>query len=211
MTKSKKGNRKKKVLKWIIISIFSVIIVCMLFYSSIYFGLWGAVPTKRQLTEIKQSEASEVYSLDKRLLGKYYLYDRQPITYEDLPKHLIDALVATEDVRFFEHNGIDNQSLFRVFFKTILLQDASSGGGSTITLQLAKNLFGRKDLNKIGIVVTKLRESIIARRIEELYTKEEIITLYFNTVPFSDNTFGIESAAMKFFNKSTSELSVAEA
>lgn len=211
MTPPKKIAKKRKLLKWSVIGVLALIVFCVLFYSSIYLGLWGPVPSKKQLNDIQQSEASAVFSLDGKLLGKYYLYDRQPITYEDLPKHLIDALVATEDVRFFEHNGIDNQSLFRVFFKTILLQDASSGGGSTITLQLAKNLFGRKDLNKIGIVVTKLQESIIARRIEELYTKEEIITLYFNTVPFSDNTYGIESAAMKFFNKPTSELSVAEA
>ncbi len=183
----------------------------MLFYLSVLFGLWGPVPTKKQLSEIQQSEASEVLAAGGELLGKYFRFDRQSILYKEFPEHLLQALVATEDSRFYEHNGIDGQSLFRVFFKTILLQDASAGGGSTITQQLAKNLYGRHDVNKIGIVVTKLRESIIARRMEKMYSKEEILTLYLNTVPFSDNTYGIESASKKFFNKSTSELSIAEA
>ncbi|UJH91565.1 penicillin-binding protein [Antarcticibacterium sp. 1MA-6-2] len=136
---------------------------------------------------------------------------KQPIEFEDIPKHLIQGLIATEDVRFYEHDGIDNRSLLRVFFKTLLLQDKSSGGGSTITLQLAKNLYGRKDYGPLGIVINKLQESIIAKRLEDVYSKDEILTHYLNTVPFSDNTFGIESAAAKFFNKHTSELSLEEA
>jgi len=202
---------RKKYVKWSLIVFASLLGILIIFYTSIYIGLWGHIPTEKQLTEIQQSEASEIYAEGGELMGKYFLFDRQPISYQNLPKHAIDALIATEDVRFFEHNGIDGQSLFRVFFKSILLQDESAGGGSTITLQLAKNLYGRNDRSKVGIVVTKIRESIIARRIERLYTKEEILTLYFNTVPFSDNTYGIESAALKFFNKSTADLSIAEA
>lgn len=202
---------KKKLLKTTAFFSVAIVLSLLLFYLSVLFGLWGAVPTKKQLSEINQSEASQVLASGGELLGKYFLFDRQSIPYEAFPKHLVDALVATEDARFYDHNGIDGQSLFRVFFKTILLQDAASGGGSTITQQLAKNLYGRNDINKIGIVVTKLRESIIARRIEKIYSKEEIIELYFNTVPFSDNTYGIESASHKFFNKSTTELSLAEA
>lgn len=202
---------KKKLFKRIALFSVGITSVLILFYISVLIGLWGPVPTKKQLSEINQSEASQVLASGGELLGKYFLFDRQSIAYNQFPKHLIDALIATEDARFYEHNGIDGQSLFRVFFKTILLQDASSGGGSTITQQLAKNLYGRNDVNKIGIVVTKLRESIIARRIEELYSKEKIIELYFNTVPFSDNTFGIESASKKFFNKPTAELSLSEA
>lgn len=211
MKKTFRNIFRNKYFRWIFRIILAIFIFLFSFYFSIYIGLWGPIPTKKQLAEIKQSEASEVYAKDGELMGKYYLFDRQSIVYEDLPKHLIDGLVATEDVRFFEHNGIDGQSLFRVFFKTIVLQKASAGGGSTITLQLAKNLYGRNDRSNVGIVVTKIRESIIARRMETLYTKEEILTLYFNTVPFSDNTFGIESAAMKFFNKHTAELSIVEA
>lgn len=202
---------KRKLFKRISYFFIGILIFLMLFYLSVLFGLWGPVPTEKQLSEIQQSEASEVLAADGELLGKYFRFDRQSIAYEEFPKHLIHALIATEDARFYEHNGIDGQSLFRVFFKTILLQDASAGGGSTITQQLAKNLYGRHDVNKIGIVVTKLRESIIARRMEKLYSKEEILTLYLNTVPFSDNTFGIESASQKFFNKPTTDLSIEEA
>lgn len=101
--------------------------------------------------------------------------------------------------------------MLRVVFKSILLQDDSAGGGSTISLQLAKNIYGRKDYGALGIVVNKFQEAIIAKRLEDIYSKEEIIRLYFNTVPFSDNTFGIESAAMKFFGKHTSEINLEEA
>src|SRR5699024_9844786 len=117
----------------------------------------------------------------------------------------------TEDFRFYQHNGIDKRSLMRVFFKTILMGDESSGGGSTITMQLAKNLYGRNDYGFLSIVINKLRETIVARRLEEVYSKHEILTLYFNTVPFSGNTYGIESAAQKFFNTSTENLRIGQA
>ncbi len=198
-------------LKWITGLLLGGLLIFGLFFMSIYWGFWGEVPAEQELRELKQNEATEVFSSEGRLLGKYYIHDRQPVLYEELPQHLIDALIATEDVRFYEHSGIDSRSLMRVFVKTIMMGDESSGGGSTITLQLAKNLFGRKNYGKLGIVVNKLRESIIAERLEDIYSKEEIIGLYFNTVPFSDNTFGIESAARKFFNTTTSDLNLNEA
>ncbi|HSI68978.1 MAG TPA: transglycosylase domain-containing protein [Gillisia sp.] len=198
-------------LKWIAGTILGILSIFLLFYLSIYFGLFGKVPSSAELKELKQNEATQVLSSSGELIGKYYIFDRQPITFDQFPQHLIDALIATEDVRFYEHDGIDNRSLLRVFFKTLLLQDRSSGGGSTITLQLAKNLYGRKDYGPLGIVVNKVQESIIASRLEDIYNKEEILTLYLNTVPFSDNTFGIESASVKFFDKQTSELKLEEA
>ncbi|RZT00258.1 transglycosylase domain-containing protein [Aquimarina brevivitae] len=182
-----------------------------IFYGSIYFGFWGKIATSEELSSLQQAEATQVLDRNEDLIGKYYIYDRQPVQFADLPQHLIDALIATEDARFFEHDGIDNKSLLRVFFKTILLQDKSSGGGSTITLQLAKNLFGRNDYGLFSLPVNKLKESIVASRLEDIYSKNELLTLYFNTVPFSDNTYGIESAAHKFFNKSTQELNLSEA
>ena len=200
--------------KWVkrLLYLFLILIVAFAgFYGSIYFGFWGKLPTKKELSELKQSQATQVLDKDGKLIGKYYIFDRQSVSYQDFPQHLIDALVATEDVRFYEHDGVDNQSLLRVFFKTILMSDESSGGGSTITLQLAKNLFGRKNYGSLGIVVNKIRESIVAKRMEEIYSKKEILRLYFNTVPFSDNTYGIESASVKFFNKHTRELSLPEA
>lgn len=197
-------------LKWTLGIILILILLPLLFYFSIYFGFFGKVPSSNELAQLDQSEATQVLSSDGELIGKYYVYDRQPITFDKLPQHLIDALIATEDVRFFQHDGIDGRSLLRVFFKTLLLQDKSSGGGSTITLQLAKNLYGRKDFGFMGIVINKVQESIIADRLEDIYSKDEILTLYLNTVPFSDNTYGIESAALKFFDKHTNELALEE-
>lgn len=192
-------------------SLIGIIFLFALFYLSIYWGWWGKLPSTEELRDLKQNEATEVFSSEGKLMGKYYIFDRQPVLYEELPQHLLQALIATEDIRFFEHSGIDSRSLLRVFIKTILLGDESSGGGSTITLQLAKNLFGRQDYGHLSIVVNKLRESIIAGRLEEIYSKEEILGLYFNTVPFSDNTYGIESASAKFFNTTTKDLSLEEA
>lgn len=202
--------KRSPVLKWGVIIIFSLLALLLLFYFSIYFGFFGKIPTTGELSELKQSEATQVLSSEGELIGKYYVFDRQPIQFKQLPQHLIDALIATEDVRFYKHNGIDGKSLLRVFFKTLLLQDKSSGGGSTITLQLAKNLYGRKNYGSLGIVVNKVQESVIASRLEEIYSKDELILLYLNTVPFSDNTFGIESASRKFFDKKTSELKLEE-
>ncbi len=197
--------------KWVLGALLGIFLFFGAFYLSIYWGWWGKIPSSAELQDLRQNEATEVFSSEGTLIGKYYIFDRQPVLYEELPQHLIDALIATEDVRFYEHSGIDNRSLLRVFFKTILMGDESSGGGSTITLQLAKNLFGRKDYGHLSIVVNKLREAIIAQRLEDIYSKEEIIGLYFNTVPFSDNTYGIESAAMKFFSTPAKDLELEEA
>jgi len=205
-----KIKRNPKI-KWDLIVLASLFTIFILFFASIYFGAWGELPSSTELKELKQNRATEVLASNGELIGKFYVFDRQPITYKELPTHLINALVATEDARFFEHDGIDNRSLLRVFFKSILLQDESAGGGSTISLQLAKNIYGRKDYGPLGIVVNKFQEAIIAKRLEDVYSKEDIIRLYFNTVPFSDNTFGIESAAMKFFGKHTSEINLEEA
>jgi len=207
---SYKAFFKKKWVKFILYGTASLLVLLLAFYGSIYTGMWGEVPTKKQLASLKQSQATQVLDKNADLIGKFYIYDRQSIKFNDFPKHLIDALIATEDARFYEHDGVDNKSLLRVFFKTILMSDDSSGGGSTITLQLAKNLYGRKDYGYLSIVVNKVRESIVAQRIEEIYSKQEILTLYLNTVPFPDNTYGIESASQKFFNVETRALSLAQ-
>ena len=170
-----KSILKKKWLKWGFIAFISSFIFFVLLYVSIYLGVFGKVPTTKELSSIKQEEATQVLDKYGQLIGKYYIYDRQPLHFDDFPKHLIDALVATEDVRFFEHDGIDNVSLLRVFVKSIILRNKSAGGGSTITLQLAKNLYGRNNYRFFSMVVNKFRESIIAKRIEAIYSKEEIL------------------------------------
>jgi len=157
------------------------------------------VQTESDLQNIKQSEATEILDHKGEVIDKFYKYNRQSISYSAFPKHLVEALVATEDARFYEHDGVDNYSLLRVLFKTILSGDKSSGGGSTLTQQLVKNIYGRKSYGFLSLPVNKLKESIIAKRIENVYSKKEILELYLNTVPFSGNTYGIESAANQFF------------
>ncbi len=210
--KSRKKPRKRKfrILKWILYLILIGAFTGLSFYFSVYFGLWTTLPETEQLAEIRQSEATEIYADGGELLGKFYIFDRQPISFEEIPEHMINALIATEDARFYKHNGVDRRSLMRVIFKTILLGDESSGGGSTLSQQLIKNLFPRERYGYFTMPVNKTREAILATRLEKIYSKEEILTLYLNTVPFGDNTFGVESAAEKFFGKPCSDLSLEE-
>lgn len=200
----------KSFIKWTLGLVLLGFVALVCFILSVIWGLWEPLPSEQQLLNIKQSEATEILDRNNELIGKYFRFDRQPITYEQIPKHLIDALIATEDIRFFEHNGIDKRSLLRVAFKSILLGDDSSGGGSTISQQLIKNLYSRKNHGIFTMPVNKTKEAYLATKIETLYSKEEIITLYFNTVPFGDNTYGVESASEKFFSVQTSELSLSQ-
>ncbi|MCB0383568.1 MAG: transglycosylase domain-containing protein [Psychroserpens sp.] len=201
---------KKSWLKWFLRLSVSGISLIVLFWCSVYFGFWGKLASKEDILNIKQAEASVLFDAHQELLGKYFIFDRQIVEYNDLPQHLVDALVATEDVRFYEHNGIDYTSLFRVFFKSILLQDNSSGGGSTISQQLAKNIYGRGDYGWFSMPVNKTKEMILAKRFEDLYSKQEIIALYLNTVAFSENVFGIESASQRFFRTSAKDLNLSQ-
>ncbi|MEJ1240720.1 transglycosylase domain-containing protein [Chryseolinea sp. T2] len=164
-------------------------------------------PGKTELGRIQNQVASEVYSADSVLLGRYYTQDRTEVRYEAIAPSVIDALIATEDVRFYQHEGVDYISLGRVLFKSILQQDESSGGGSTITQQLSKNLYPRKRYWVLSMLVNKLREVITARRLEKLYSKKELLTMYLNTIPFADNTFGIQAAAQRFYSTTAAGLS----
>jgi len=180
---------------------FSLIFVLLLFN-----GGFGPLPATASLKKIDHNLASEVYSADGVLLGRYYFENRLPAKLEEIPDCLKNAIVAAEDDRFFEHNGIDYRALGRVFFKSILLQEDESGGGSTITQQLAKNLFPRKKFRLFSLPINKAREMVIARRLEKVYDKAEILTLYLNTIPFSGNVFGIKSATSRFFNTTPDQL-----
>jgi penicillin-binding protein 1A len=173
-------------------------------------GIFGRLPGKEELRAIQNYTASEVYSSDNYLLGRYYVENRTNTYIEDIPEFFIHALIATEDARFYKHHGVDARSSVRVFVKSILFGEKSSGGGSTITQQLAKNLYPRRKLGFLTIPVAKIREIIIARRLEKVYTKSEILQLYLNTVPFGENTYGIETAALVFFNKKPSQLKMQE-
>lgn len=172
------------------------------------FGLLGYMPSIAELENPTASLASQVYAEDGTLMGKYYLEDRVNVAYKDINKNVFNALVATEDERFYEHNGVDPRALLRAV-STL----GSGGGASTITMQTAKNLFteGWGTNNKFKRVIQKIKESIIAIKLERNFTKDEIITLYLNTVPYGDNIYGIRNAAKTFFQKEPDRLSVEEA
>jgi penicillin-binding protein 1A len=199
-----------KILKYISVFITLTIVLIGLLFFLIFFGAFGHLPDKNELSAIRNEEASLVYSSDSILIGKYFARNRTNITWELIPDHLKNALIATEDKRFFNHKGIDGRSYLRVLLKTILLGDKNKGGGSTLTQQLAKNLYGRNDYRFLSLPVNKIKEIIIAHRLEQVYTKEGLLLLYFNSVPFGEDVYGVESAANRFFNKSASELKIEE-
>lgn len=176
------------------------ILAIITLFGMVHYEVFGKLPTLHDLERIQNPIASEVYSVDGVLLGRYYHFNRTNVAYKDIPDHLVKALVATEDERFYHHNGVDYWSLIRVFFKSILGQDKSSGGGSTISQQLAKNIYSRKSYGKLTMPINKFREMIIATRLEKIYTKEEILELYLNTVSFGEDVYGIEMASKRFFN-----------
>lgn len=169
------------------------------------------LPTKREIKNISSPLASELYASNNKLIGKYFIQNRTPLTYEELNSFFISALIATEDRRYYKHNGVDLRSLFRVFFKTVLLQRESSGGGSTITQQLAKNLYKRKRYKICSTLINKFREMSIAKRIEKVYSKDEILLMYANTVSFGERAFGLATASQRFFNKKPNDLLIEEA
>lgn len=208
--KTKKG-RKRRILKYILGIFLLGGIGCGLFVYSVYAGLWGPLPEYQELKEIRNYEASELYSEDGELLGKYFIENRTNVKFNNISKNAINALIATEDVRFYEHQGVDKISLLRVFFKTLLLGDRSSGGGSTLSQQLAKNLYPREEQQVSFMPVIKLKEIFTAHRLEQIYSKPEILTLYLNTVSFGERTYGIESAAQKYFSVSASDLTIPQA
>lgn len=177
-----------------------------LFLATLFLGGFGPLPTQESLKNIDQNLASEVYSADGVLLGRYYFENRLPARMEEIPDCLKHALIAAEDTRFYDHSGIDYRALGRVFFKSILMQEDESGGGSTISQQLAKNLFHRKKYLLFSLLINKSREMVIAKRLEKVYSKDEIIALYLNTIPFSGNVFGIKTASNRFFNKEPKDL-----
>jgi penicillin-binding protein 1A len=209
-------NRKKKkkshslwpyVLIWLLVLL--PLAALFVFTLAISKNLMGDLPTFEEIENPKSSLASEVISSDGVVIGKYFIQNRSNVHFDELSPNLVKALLATEDIRFEKHSGIDLKGLFRVLFKTILTrQDA--GGGSTLTQQLAKNLFPREKMNQFQLIIRKVKEWIIAVRLERGYTKEEIMTMYLNTVEFGHNTYGIKSAARTFFQKTPDALTVEE-
>ena len=181
-----------------------------IFYFIFAIGLFGEIPTVEELKELQTLNTSEVYTADSVLIGKFYKENRKDIAFEAIPTHTVDALVSTEDKRYWEHTGVDFRALGRVFYYSILRGDERSGGGSTLSQQLAKNVYGRKPFFMFSTAINKVREMLIARRLERAYDKKNLLAFYLNTVPFGGNVFGIEMAAKRFFNKSAKNLKVEE-
>jgi len=207
----KRSRSIPKYLKYFLYLIIGLALVLASFILLVFGGVFGKIPDNQSLKQIQNPIATEVYSADGVLMGTYYIQNRQYLEPSEIPEKIRDALVATEDVRFYSHRGIDVRSLFRVLFKTLLLRKEGSGGGSTLTQQLAKNLYPRSNEGSFSMPVNKVKEMATARRMEKTYSKDEILELYLSTVPFGENTFGIKAASRRFFNKDPQDLQLEEA
>ena len=219
-------NRLKLFFKRIwILTIFSIISIFSFIVSVNYnpYNLFGDMPSLQDLEKPESELSSELYSSDNKLLGKYFRYNRSPIEFNGLSEKLITTLLVTEDIRYYEHSGIDLKGLVRAsygVFKNVLTFGTSGleGGGSTITQQLAKNLFKIRRENKgklsnvpfLGLVISKVKEWIVSIKLEEFYTKKEILAMYLNTAEYGSNSYGIKVASKTYFNKLPSELNYNE-
>lgn len=201
--------------KLIFVTVGGPLLLGALFFAWLFVGAlsghYGPLPDAAELSLIENAEASSVISEDGQLLGKYFRENRISVPLEEISPYVVQALIATEDSRFFEHRGIDLRALGRVAWRSIILGDRSGGGGSTISQQLAKQLYPRRDNGRFSMLKTKLREMLIASRLEETYRKEELLALYLNTVPYGENAYGIEVAAGRFFSRKAGELNAQEA
>ena len=233
MKKKTQGAPAPNYVKWLWYAALTPFVLLAAMLTLTALGAFGRMPSFEELENPRSNIATEIYSEDGKVLGTFFVQNRSYVQYEELfasdsvtrtsingreVPPIVAALIATEDARFDSHSGIDIPSLIRVGVKTILLQNRSAGGGSTITQQLAKNLFPRDTVRNRGrlvrnakLVTSKLKEWITALKLEYNYTKEEIAAMYLNTVEYGSNAYGIKSAALTFFNKEPHELNVQEA
>ena len=213
MKKKKNPALAKTIIKWFWIAFVSGIALLSFVFLLISQGVIGYVPPVEELENPIDKYASQVISVDQQLLGTYAQSKENRIysSYEDLSPGLINALIATEDARFIDHSGIDAYAILRAIVKSGIFMQSSAGGGSTITQQLAKQLYSPKADNIIERVLQKPIEWVIAVNLEKFYTKEEIINLYLNKFDFLNNAVGIQSASWVYFSKKPKELSVEEA
>ncbi len=199
---SKPDFRRYNLTFWKLIA--GVFFFFVLLFLAVAFQLFGKLPSFRDLENPKSNLASEILSEDKQVLGTYYVQNRSNVTYSQLSPNIVHALIATEDTRFYDHSGIDFRRVFSIVFYNLI---GKKQGGSTITQQLALNLFSERSHNPFKRIIQKLQEWITAVKIERNYTKEEILTMYLNTVDFGAyNTFGIKSAAHTYFDVTPDKL-----
>lgn len=207
MTKTETNNKQfLKYIRWFWMAILGGITFIVLLFLLASFGAFGKLPTFEELESPEKNTASEVISMDGKTLGKYAYENRTPVKYKDLPENLINALVATEDERFYDHSGID----FRASIRAVVML-GSEGGGSTITQQLAKLLFhGEGSRNIVERILQKVKEYVIAIKLERQYTKQEILTMYLNKYDYLNLAVGIRSASRIYFGKEPIDLKIPE-
>ena len=199
----RKGQKEKFSLRFI----FGIIIIIFVLFSAYLVYLSQTLPSLSELENPKLEEATKIYSDNGELIDKFYLKNRTRVTFENIPKDLINALIATEDRRFYNHWGVDIQRIFQAFIKNIISLNLKKEGASTITQQLARNLY----LNSRETTLNrKLREAMTAIQIEKTYTKQEILSYYFNTVYFGKGAYGIEAAAETYYDKTAKDLTLEE-
>jgi penicillin-binding protein 1A len=211
-----KEKTKKKINKWLWIIV--LVPLAGVFLMLFLVGAFTNIPSFRVLENPQTNLATELISEDGVVIATYHIENRSYVQYEDLPEALKHATIATEDIRFYRHSGIDFRALVRVAVKSILLRQESAGGGSTITQQVAKTLYPRDTTvyrfpggNAFKMVVIKMKEWITAVKLERNYTKEELLTMYLNSVFFGSNAYGIRTASSTFFDKHPSQLNTEEA
>ncbi|SMO62377.1 penicillin-binding protein 1A [Saccharicrinis carchari] len=198
-------------LRWFWGSILLGLLFVFLLFLLIAKGYLGIMPSFEELENPKSNLASQVISEDHKILGNFAIENRTYVDYSDLSPNIVNALIATEDLRFYDHSGIDPRGLARVVFRTLILGDKGSGGGSTITQQLAKLLFHEPAKNIWERGLQKLNEWVIAVKLERSYTKNEILTMYLNKVGYIYDAYGIQSAAQTFFAATTDSIKIEEA
>ena len=206
---------RKKIVKWFWIIISAPVLLLLAMILLVW--AFADIPSFEELENPESKLATEIIADDGQILTTFHIENRSFVSYDELSPYLVQAAVATEDKRFYNHSGIDFQSLGRVLVKTLLLSDSSQGGGSTITQQLAKTLYPRADVSSkipgvstVKLVIIKLKEWITAVKLERDYTKEEIMDMYLNAIFFGSNAYGVRAASQTFFAKEPADLTVEE-
>ena len=203
-------EKNSKYVKFTWLFVWSPFIILVFLISLISFELFFDLPSVEELQNPKSNLATVIYSCDGKTLGKYYAENRVNVKYYELDNDLINALISTEDARFIKHSGIDLKALGRSV-SGILTGNMNKGGGSTLTQQLAKMMFPRQKLSKPKMVLQKLKEWVIAARLEKNYTKDEILSMYLNKFDFLNQAVGIKSAAQIYFNRNQDSLEIQQA
>ncbi len=204
------ANKLTKYIRFTWLLVWLPFTLIFLLISFISLEVFVDLPSVQELQNPKSNLATVIYSSDMKTLGKYYAENRVSVKYYELDKDLVNALIATEDARFLEHSGVDLRALARAIFGA-LTGSSSSGGGSTLSQQLAKMMFPREKLSKFETVIRKLKEWVIAARLEKNYTKDEILALYLNKFDFLNQAVGVKSAAQIYFNRTQDSLEIQQA